>query len=106
IGQCCNCHTTVTPLWRKEDKGKVAMCKLCGLYYKLHGSARLISMKSDIIRKRSRHDACTGGSNFSNTPSASPSISRRTSPACEASPIFPPDSCTRQMSYDYSEELD
>ncbi|KAK6996746.1 hypothetical protein R3P38DRAFT_3287540 [Favolaschia claudopus] len=28
-----------------------------GLYYKLHGSARPISMKSDIICKRSRHDA-------------------------------------------------
>jgi hypothetical protein len=30
----------------------------CGLYYKLHGSARPINMKSDIIHKHSHHDAC------------------------------------------------
>jgi hypothetical protein len=29
----------------------------CSLCYKLHGSARPISMKSDMIQKRSRHDA-------------------------------------------------
>ncbi|KAJ3780329.1 hypothetical protein GGU10DRAFT_279590, partial [Lentinula aff. detonsa] len=29
----------------------------CGLYYKLHGSARPINMKSEVTRKRSRHDA-------------------------------------------------
>ncbi|KIO03738.1 hypothetical protein M404DRAFT_616812 [Pisolithus tinctorius Marx 270] len=54
--QCYNCHTTATPLWRKDDEGKT-VCNACGLYYKLHGSARPISMKSDVIRKRSRHDA-------------------------------------------------
>ncbi|KAI6009178.1 hypothetical protein EDC04DRAFT_2581722 [Pisolithus marmoratus] len=54
--QCYNCHTTATPLWRKDDEGKT-VCNACGVYYKLHGSARLISMKSDVIRKRSRHDA-------------------------------------------------
>ena len=61
-----------TPFWRK-DEGKT-VCKACvfsslltlirlmrnirgGLYYKLHGSARPISMKSDVIHKRLRHDA-------------------------------------------------
>ncbi|KAJ3981045.1 hypothetical protein F5890DRAFT_1388035, partial [Lentinula detonsa] len=56
LAQCYNCHTTATPLWRKDDEGKT-VCNACGLYYKLHGSARPISMKSDVIRKRSRHDA-------------------------------------------------
>ncbi|KAJ3872815.1 hypothetical protein F5879DRAFT_808419, partial [Lentinula edodes] len=56
MAQCYNCHTTATPLWRKDDEGKT-VCNACGLYYKLHGSARPISMKSDVIRKRSRHDA-------------------------------------------------
>ncbi|KAJ3782522.1 hypothetical protein GGU10DRAFT_275361, partial [Lentinula aff. detonsa] len=56
LTQCYNCHTTATPLWRKDDEGKT-VCNACGLYYKLHGSARPISMKSDVIRKRSRHDA-------------------------------------------------
>ncbi|KAF5376737.1 hypothetical protein D9615_007839 [Tricholomella constricta] len=104
IAQCYNCHTTATPLWRKDDEGKT-VCNACGLYYKLHGSARPISMKSDVIRKRSRHDARRGGNNLSDTPSASPGVSRRASPAREASPTLAPDSTT-QMTYDYSEELD
>ncbi|KAF8868440.1 hypothetical protein CPB84DRAFT_1632859, partial [Gymnopilus junonius] len=58
--QCYNCHTTATPLWRKDDKGKT-ICNVCGLYYKLHGSARPISMKPNVICKGSRHDAhCPG----------------------------------------------
>ncbi|KAG6827220.1 hypothetical protein H0H92_012741 [Tricholoma furcatifolium] len=104
--QCYNCHTTATPLWRKDDEGKT-VCNACGLYYKLHGSARPISMKSDVIRKRSRHDARRGGggNSVSDTPSASPGVSRRASPAREASPTLAPDSTT-QMTYDYSEEID
>ncbi|KAF9461407.1 hypothetical protein BDZ94DRAFT_1310681 [Collybia nuda] len=104
VAQCYNCHTTATPLWRKDDEGKT-VCNACGLYYKLHGSARPISMKSDVIRKRSRHDARRSTNGLSDTPSASPGVSRRASPVREASPTLAPDSTT-QMSYDYSEELD
>jgi GATA-binding protein len=101
--QCYNCHTTATPLWRKDDEGKT-VCNACGLYYKLHGSARPISMKSDVIRKRSRHDARRGGAGGApeDTPSASPGVSRRTSPVPEASPTLAPDSTT-QMSYEFSD---
>ncbi|KLO13601.1 hypothetical protein SCHPADRAFT_940262 [Schizopora paradoxa] len=103
--QCYNCHTTATPLWRKDDEGKT-VCNACGLYYKLHGSARPISMKSDVIRKRSRHDArriATG-----ETPSASPGASRRASPIPQQlpSPVLAPDSSTAHTygydEYDYS----
>ncbi|KAG6853151.1 hypothetical protein C0991_006558 [Blastosporella zonata] len=104
IAQCYNCHTTATPLWRKDDEGKT-VCNACGLYYKLHGSARPISMKSDVIRKRSRHDARRGGNSLPDTPSASPGVSRRASPAPDVSPTLAPDSTT-QITYDYSEELD
>ena len=77
----------------------------CGLYYKLHGSARPISMKSDVIRKRSRHDARRAGNGPEDTPSASPGVSRRTSPVPDASPTLAPDSTT-QMSYDYSDDTE
>ncbi|PFH49302.1 hypothetical protein AMATHDRAFT_76249 [Amanita thiersii Skay4041] len=103
MAQCYNCHTTATPLWRKDDEGKT-VCNACGLYYKLHGSARPISMKSDVIRKRSRHDA-RRGTNPSETPSASPGVSRRPSPARDPSPTLAPDSTT-QVSYDYNDDMD
>ncbi|KAF7321170.1 hypothetical protein HMN09_00205200 [Mycena chlorophos] len=95
MAQCYNCHTTATPLWRKDDEGKT-VCNACGLYYKLHGSARPISMKSDVIRKRSRHDARRGGpSANAETPTASPGVSRRASPAPGASGSTSSDSTGR-----------
>ena len=80
----------------------------CGLYFKLHGSARPISMKSDVLRKRSRPGArrATDG----DTPSASPGVSRRASPSREdqLSPTFAPDSTTTNnnahMGYDNSQD--
>ncbi|KII90088.1 hypothetical protein PLICRDRAFT_174876 [Plicaturopsis crispa FD-325 SS-3] len=104
MAQCYNCHTTATPLWRKDDEGKT-VCNACGLYYKLHGSARPISMKSDVIRKRSRHDARRMGHGVSDTPSASPGASRRTSPSAETSPTLAPDGTT-QITYDSYDESD
>ncbi|KAH7917411.1 hypothetical protein BV22DRAFT_1135425, partial [Leucogyrophana mollusca] len=71
--------------------------------YKLHGSTRPISMKSNVIRKRSHHDARRAGPDASETPSASPGASRRPSPTLEPSPTLAPDSTT-QPSYDYTEE--
>lgn len=59
-------------------------------------------MKSDVIRKRSRHEARRSG--MTDTPSGSPGVSRRASPAREASPTLAPDSTT-QMSYDYIEDI-
>lgn len=62
------------------------MCSSCGLVlisvfysYKLHGSPRSIWMKSDVIRKRARHNARRVGSAVSETLSASPGTSRRAS---------------------------
>ncbi|KAJ7898224.1 hypothetical protein B0H14DRAFT_2494542 [Mycena olivaceomarginata] len=132
--QCYNCHMTATPLWRKDNEGKT-VCKRvcaclylyesvvlivcrCGLYYKLHGSARRISMKSDVIRKRSRHDArCSGASaSVSETPTTSPGVSRRASlapggpassasaSAGRASSTLAPDSTTTH-SYDAPSEV-
>ena len=63
-------------------------------------------MKSDVIRKRSRHDARragTNGTNASETPSGSRGASPGASPEMERSPTLAPDSTT-QMTYEFSED--
>ncbi|KAI9265932.1 hypothetical protein BY458DRAFT_513072 [Sporodiniella umbellata] len=52
--QCSNCQTTTTPLWRRNPQG-LPLCNACGLFYKLHGSTRPLSLKTDIIKKRNRN---------------------------------------------------
>ncbi|KAA8912182.1 hypothetical protein TRICI_003584 [Trichomonascus ciferrii] len=51
--QCNNCGTTTTPLWRRSPEGH-PLCNACGLFYKLHGVIRPLSLKSNVIRKRKR----------------------------------------------------
>lgn len=48
---CSNCHTTNTPLWRRDPEGN-PLCNACGLFYKLHGVVRPLSLKTDVIKKR------------------------------------------------------
>ncbi|KAL3231427.1 Nitrogen regulatory protein GLN3 [Nakaseomyces bracarensis] len=48
---CFNCKTYKTPLWRRSPEGKV-LCNACGLFQKLHGTMRPLSLKTDVIRKR------------------------------------------------------
>ncbi|CDO91720.1 unnamed protein product [Kluyveromyces dobzhanskii CBS 2104] len=49
--QCYNCETLKTPLWRRDPDGNT-LCNACGLFQKLHGTMRPLSLKSDIIKKR------------------------------------------------------
>ena len=49
--QCFNCKTLKTPLWRRDPDGNT-LCNACGLFQKLHGTMRPLSLKSDIIKKR------------------------------------------------------
>ncbi|KAI7901924.1 uncharacterized protein BX663DRAFT_436604 [Cokeromyces recurvatus] len=50
---CTNCHTFNTSLWRRNSEGQ-SLCNACGLFLKLHGAVRPLSLKTDIIKKRNR----------------------------------------------------
>lgn len=56
---CSNCGTQTTPLWRRDPEGQ-PLCNACGLFLKLHGVVRPLSLKTDVIKKRNR-----GGANSS-----------------------------------------
>ncbi|XP_032456107.1 putative mediator of RNA polymerase II transcription subunit 12 isoform X5 [Nasonia vitripennis] len=51
--RCANCSTTTTTLWRRNNNGE-PVCNACGLYFKLHGVNRPMSMKKDGIQTRKR----------------------------------------------------
>lgn len=50
---CTNCFTRTTPLWRRNPEGH-PLCNACGLFLKLHGVVRPLSLKTDVIKKRNR----------------------------------------------------
>lgn len=50
---CTNCRTQTTPLWRRNPDGQ-PLCNACGLFLKLHGVVRPLSLKTDVIKKRKR----------------------------------------------------
>jgi GATA-binding protein, other eukaryote len=70
---CTNCHTTNTPLWRRNPEGQ-PLCNACGLFLKLHGVVRPLSLKTDVIKKRNR-----GGGNNGPNAASSDTVPTRTS---------------------------
>lgn len=52
-GPCSNCGTEKTPLWRRSVTGD-PLCNACGLFFKLHGVNRPLSLKKDVIQRRNR----------------------------------------------------
>ncbi|GAV53660.1 hypothetical protein ZYGR_0AK01620 [Zygosaccharomyces rouxii] len=64
---CKNCFTVTTPLWRRDENGAV-LCNACGLFLKLHGRPRPISLKTDVIKSRNRKGNHSHNQNQNNTP--------------------------------------
>ncbi|CAO3581424.1 unnamed protein product [Absidia cylindrospora] len=56
--KCSNCKTTTTPLWRRNPEGQ-PLCNACGLFLKLHGVVRPLSLKTNVIKKRNRNNPNT-----------------------------------------------
>nr|CAA07052.1 nitrogen response regulator [Metarhizium anisopliae] len=78
---CTNCFTQTTPLWRRNPEGQ-PLCNACGLFLKLHGVVRPLSLKTDVIKKRNRGSGPngSGGSVRSRkNPAGSTAASRKSS---------------------------
>ncbi|XP_071442316.1 uncharacterized protein [Hetaerina americana] len=65
---CSNCGTRTTTIWRRNNGGET-VCNACGLYFKLHGVNRPVTMRRDTIHTRRRRpkpgDGSVGGSHTS-----------------------------------------
>ncbi|EKG17886.1 Zinc finger GATA-type protein [Macrophomina phaseolina MS6] len=83
---CTNCFTQTTPLWRRNPEGH-PLCNACGLFLKLHGVVRPLSLKTDVIKKRNRgsgNSVPVGGSSRSKN-----KTSRKNSIAAQSSATTP-----------------
>lgn len=74
---CTNCHTKTTPLWRRNPEGQ-PLCNACGLFLKLHGVVRPLSLKTDVIKKRQRGSGVTKKRRGTGTGAASGSANSKT----------------------------
>ncbi|KAI9809284.1 MAG: hypothetical protein M1825_002575 [Sarcosagium campestre] len=75
---CTNCFTQTTPLWRRNPEGH-PLCNACGLFLKLHGVVRPLSLKTDVIKKRNRGSGNTVPLGTASTRSKKSASSRKNS---------------------------
>ncbi|XP_076264838.1 uncharacterized protein LOC143198940 isoform X2 [Rhynchophorus ferrugineus] len=63
---CTNCRTQTTTIWRRNIRGEM-VCNACGLYFKLHGRDRPLTMRRDTIHTRRRRPKAQDGRNRANS---------------------------------------
>lgn len=68
--RCSNCDTVNTPLWRRNSQGE-PLCNACGLFYKLHGVVRPLSLKTDVVKRRNRNGSSSYKKNRKSSSSSS-----------------------------------
>lgn len=54
--ECSHCRTHRTSVWRRSKAGD-QLCNACGVYARLRGKPRPLSLKKNKIRPRSKHSA-------------------------------------------------
>ncbi|XP_044267555.1 GATA zinc finger domain-containing protein 12-like isoform X4 [Tribolium madens] len=86
--QCANCKTGNTTLWRRNNQGE-PVCNACGLYFKLHGVNRPLSMKKEGIQTRKRRPKSSNSHNQP-TPSTSQGLMQNRMVAVPHHGYFPP----------------
>ncbi|KAJ7225139.1 hypothetical protein B0H12DRAFT_1149574 [Mycena haematopus] len=52
--ECTHCHTHRTSVWRRSKTG-AKLCNACGVYARLRGKDRPLSLRKNRIRPRSKH---------------------------------------------------
>lgn len=89
---CTNCFTQTTPLWRRNPEGQ-PLCNACGLFLKLHGVVRPLSLKTDVIKKRNRGSGSghsVGSTSTRSRKNTSGGISKRGSTLSVSTSVNPP----------------
>nr|CDS33351.1 GATA transcription factor GATAc [Hymenolepis microstoma] len=70
---CSNCQTSKTSLWRRAPEGDV-VCNACGLYRKMHGRQRPLTMRKDSIQTRKRRSIKKHSDDLSEHRQSNPSV--------------------------------
>lgn len=80
---CQNCQTSNTPLWRRDESGQI-LCNACGLFLKLHGRPRPISLKTDTIKSRNRTKNNHNGTQIGSPGGANMGLDTQSKPVSDA----------------------
>lgn len=57
--ECSHCHTHRTSVWRRSKTG-AQLCNACGVYARLRGKDRPLSLKRKKIKPRTKHASASG----------------------------------------------